>query len=79
MDEDGVEIYPPSVTADGMLAIIAGSKTSAIALSHVFYFLLRHPQCLQRLQKEIDDAFPRGDDPTHFTKQADMLYLNACM
>lgn len=70
-----------AATADGMLAIIAGSDTSATALSHVFYFMLRNPDCMKRLQKEIDETFPDAhtDDLFDYSKHADMPYLNACM
>lgn len=68
-----------NVTSDGLLALIAGSDTAATALSHIFYFLLRNPACYQRLQREIDETFPRGEDTMDFTKQTEMPYLNACM
>ena len=61
------------------MSIIAGSDTSATALSHIFYFLFRRPECLQRLYAEVDEAFPQGEDTMDFTKQAEMPYLNACM
>ncbi len=82
MNEDGVGVNKPSpeaIIADGMLSIIAGSDTSAIALSHVFYFFLRKPECLRKLQAEIDHVFPQGEDTMDFTEQAEMPYLNACM
>lgn len=82
IDEDGVEPIKPSmpnVRSDGLLAFVAGSDTVATALSHTFYFLLQNPRCYQLLQKEVDENFPRGEDPMDFSKQADMPYLNACM
>ena len=82
MDEDGVETTKPSlkeVVADGMLSIIAGSDTSAIALTHILYFLFQRPECFQKLSAEVDEVFPKGEDTMDFTKQAEMPYLNACM
>lgn len=83
MDGDDVEsVKPPmeEVAADGILAIIAGSDTSAIALSHTFFFLIRHPKFMKRLLKEIDSEYPQAmDTMIDFAKQADMPYLNACM
>ena len=38
----------------------AGSETTAISLSSVFYYLLRNPPALARLRAEIDDAARRG-------------------
>ena len=82
-DEDGVEpVKPDKVLAviDGQLAIIAGGDTTAITLSHVIYFLLRYPTYMERLRREVDEAFPQGEDSTlDFTKQTNMPLLNACM
>lgn len=58
---------------------MAGSDTSATALSHLWFYLLKHPEYYARLRKEVDEAFPRGEDPIDFTRQADMPFLNACM
>ena len=58
----------------------AGSDTAATTLSHLWYFLLSNPDCFARLRKEIDDAFPRGEDSMRdLTKQGAMPYLNACI
>lgn len=38
----------------------AGSETTAISLSAVFYFLLKNPAALARLRAEIDDAARAG-------------------
>lgn len=70
---------PQEILADGMLAIIAGSDTTATMLSHLFYFMLRHPQCAEQLQKELVATFPHDEDPIDFARLARMPYLNACM
>lgn len=67
------------VLADGMLALIAGSDTTSIALSHLCYVLLRHPACAARLRAEVDTAFPPGEDVLDFARHVDMPYLNACI
>lgn len=83
MDGDDLESVKPSmeeVASDGILAIIAGSDTSATALSNTFYFLLRHPRCMERLREEVESQYPGATDTTlDFAKQAEMPYLNACM
>jgi cytochrome P450 len=38
----------------------AGSETTAISLSSVFYFMLKNPETLRRLVQEIDDAGRQG-------------------
>ncbi|TCD67925.1 hypothetical protein EIP91_011789 [Steccherinum ochraceum] len=68
-----------SATADGMLSVIAGSDTSATAMSHLFYFLLRNPACMERLQKEIDVTFHEDHELEDYSKMGDMPYLNACI
>ena len=68
------------MASDGALAIIAGSDTAATALSQTLYFLLRHPECMQKLREEIESVYPGSTDPLlDFGKQAEMPYLNACM
>jgi len=83
MDGDDLEEVKPSmqeVAIDGILAIVAGSDTAAIALSQVFYFLIRNPRCMKRLSEEIDSKYPGATDPTlDFATQAEMPYLNACI
>ncbi|EKM54289.1 uncharacterized protein PHACADRAFT_196722 [Phanerochaete carnosa HHB-10118-sp] len=70
---------PDEITADGMLAVIAGSDTTSTVLVHLWYFMLRHPECAEKLHKEIDVTFPPGEDPLDFSRHADMPYLNACI
>jgi len=38
----------------------AGSETTAISLSAVFYYLLKNPACLSKLLKELDDNSRAG-------------------
>lgn len=38
----------------------AGSETTAITLGAIFYYLLRNPAALQRLQEELDEAGREG-------------------
>lgn len=69
------------IGAEGIVAIVAGTDTSAITLSHTIYLLLRHPKCLARLREEINARYPGTTDTTlgDFATQAEMPYLNACM
>ena len=59
--------------------IIAGSDTTATALCNIFWFLMCHPSAYQRLQKEVDGAFPPGENAMDTTKHIHMDYLNAVM
>ncbi|KAK7042168.1 cytochrome P450 [Favolaschia claudopus] len=71
--------YPfPLVVSNAVLAIVAGSDTSATVLSNTFFFLLTHPASYKRLQLEIDQAFPLGSkEPTDPALLANLPYLNA--
>lgn len=40
--------------------IFAGSETTAISLSSVFYHLLKHPRVYQKLMQELDEAAQSG-------------------
>ncbi|KAL2021696.1 hypothetical protein VTK56DRAFT_6788 [Thermocarpiscus australiensis] len=64
----------------------AGSETTAISLSAVFYFLLRNPRALARLRREIDDAARAGRFSDYETglvtwheSQAFLPYLDMCV
>ncbi|OBT66739.1 hypothetical protein VE03_04087 [Pseudogymnoascus sp. 23342-1-I1] len=57
--------HPNTVTQKEVLTLavsmaFAGSETTAISLSSVFYHLLRHPATMSRLLAELDDAEKRG-------------------
>ncbi|KAJ5450254.1 uncharacterized protein N7458_006703 [Penicillium daleae] len=63
----------------------AGSETTAISLSAVFYFLLKNPDALKRLLSEIDDAARAGafgDSETGLVtwhESQRLPYLDACV
>jgi cytochrome P450 len=57
----------------------AGSDTTAITLSSIFYHLMTHPASYRRLQAEIDDAARTGliSDPVTFSQAQQLPYLQA--
>lgn len=57
----------------------AGSDTTSITLSSIFYHLMTHPESYNRLQTEIDDAAREGriSDPITFTEAQQLPYLQA--
>ncbi|KAI8635632.1 cytochrome P450 [Xylariaceae sp. FL1651] len=63
----------------------AGSETTAISLSAVFYFLLRNPPVLAKLRAELDDAARAGafaDNEVGIVTWAEsqrLPYLDACV
>jgi len=67
------------VANDGALAIIAGSDTTSGALTATLYYLLHNPKAYERLQAEVDGAFPAGEEPLDVAKLNQMEWLNGCM
>ncbi|KAG7087513.1 hypothetical protein E1B28_013474 [Marasmius oreades] len=73
-DKDSQRPSIPEVVADGVLAIIAGTDTSAAAMSSTIWFVLRHPEVHKQLRKEIDEDFARNPDI-----RGELPYLSACI
>ncbi|KAJ7755797.1 cytochrome P450 [Mycena metata] len=75
---DNAEPYPLRfAVSNAVIAIIAGSDTSATVLSNTCYFLLTHPESYTRLQSEIDQALPLGKEPVEASILSSLPYLNA--
>ena len=58
--------------------MVAGTETTATALSGTTYYLLKNPDVLRRLTKEIRDAFADFDDVT-LEDLARLKYLHAVL
>ena len=73
------------VLAMGLSIIAAGSDTTAISLSAVFYYLLKNPECCRKLTEEVDAAFcaKSAQHATFytisFTEAQGLPYLSACI
>lgn len=65
--------------AESGLVIIAGSDTTSIVLSSIFWYLMCHPTVYGRLQGEVDHYFPHGENALDTSKHPHMLVLNAVM
>ena len=64
----------------GCLAnVVAGSDTTAISLSSIFYNLIKTPSALAALRDEIDTMAKNGEisDPVAFKEAQKMPYLQA--
>jgi Cytochrome P450 len=55
------------------------SDSTAVAITNVWYYLLRNPAQYARLQAEVDAAFPSGEEPFDQEKLSAMPFLLACM
>ncbi|KIM95590.1 hypothetical protein OIDMADRAFT_133798 [Oidiodendron maius Zn] len=75
-DERGMSL--PEIESNASFLIMAGSETTATALSGVTYLLLRNPEHLTALVHEIRSRFPL-DEAMDISALADCKYLNACL
>ncbi len=63
----------------------AGSETTAISLSSVFYYLLKNPRCMEELYKELDSKAKEGyfadneNGLVTWTESQSLPYLDACI
>ena len=64
---------------DGILAVTAGSSTTASALASMFFCLLSHPNTYASLQNEVDKFYPKGEDALVTKHHQDMVYMQAVM
>ncbi|KAI9653414.1 MAG: hypothetical protein M1821_007079 [Bathelium mastoideum] len=77
-----LEERDPSEVSDIQLAahaadfVTAGTETTATALSCITYYLLKSPEALERLRKEIHASFKSYGD-INATSTASLKYLNA--
>lgn len=65
----------------GISMVLAGSETTAITLTAIFYYLLKNPKAYKKLQAEVDEAFaevPRGN-AVPFQAAQKLPYLDACI
>ncbi|KAJ7476693.1 cytochrome P450 [Mycena latifolia] len=81
-DEAGLEKVKPTLetsAAEGFVAIIAASDTTAAALSSLLWFLISNPEYYRRAQLELDSVFVNGDDPLDVSKHGQLQFLSACI
>ncbi|KAG9231200.1 cytochrome P450 [Amylocarpus encephaloides] len=72
------------VTTMAVSMAFAGSETTAISLSSVFYFLLKNPPCLAALYRELDsrdkEGFFKGENGiVTWSESQELPYLDACI
>ncbi|KAI0706670.1 high nitrogen upregulated cytochrome P450 monooxygenase 2 [Earliella scabrosa] len=81
LNNDDLEDVPPppmkQLLDDGMLALVAGTDTTAGTLTSVFFCLATHPGAYAALRNEVDCFFPAGEDPLMYADYREMRYLNA--
>ncbi|KAF2170613.1 hypothetical protein M409DRAFT_64291 [Zasmidium cellare ATCC 36951] len=65
------------VFAVGLANILAGSDTTAISLSSVFWHLTTTPRAMQRLRAELDQAIAEGKMLGHFFPEGTEIGINS--
>ena len=65
----------------GLSMVFAGSETTAITLSAIFYYLLKNRSAYQKLQAELDSSLPEHErgTPVPFQTALKLPYLDACI
>ncbi|RDW80885.1 hypothetical protein BP5796_05583 [Coleophoma crateriformis] len=82
-DPDTGDKLPDSeVNAEALTQLIAGSDTTGNTITHVIDMMMRHPEKLQKLQAELDQAFPgplSHDFVAKFLECKDLPYTNGVL
>ncbi|KAL4625086.1 thromboxane-A synthase isoform X1 [Arapaima gigas] len=62
------------IVGQAVLFLLAGYETSSSTLAVVCYLMAIHPECQEKLQREVDDFFSRHDSPDYDNVQ-ELKYL----
>ena len=63
----------------------AGSETTAISLSSVFYYLLKNPRCMEKVYEELDSKAKEGffgdyeNGLVTWSESQNLPYIDACI
>jgi cytochrome P450 len=66
------------MTSNAGLFVFAGSETTATLLSGTTYYLLRNPEKMEKLVKEVRGAF-KSEKDINFQSVSELKYLVACL
>ncbi|KAK8031536.1 hypothetical protein PG990_001270 [Apiospora arundinis] len=78
--ETGTQAYDEtSLRAEANLLIIAGSDTTAVSLSGIFWYLIHDSLRCQKLVDELMATFESANDIVYGSKLSSCVYLRACI
>ncbi|KAI6087576.1 cytochrome P450 monooxygenase-like protein [Hypoxylon rubiginosum] len=78
--DTGLPAYDDSeLWAESSMLIVAGSDTTAVSLSGIFFYLTGDPQRYQKLVDEIRSTFGSVEEIVHGSKLSGCTYLRACV
>ncbi|KAG7455873.1 hypothetical protein MATL_G00245670 [Megalops atlanticus] len=63
------------IVGQAFIFLLAGYETSSNTLAFVCYLLATHPECQERVQREVDDFFARHEAPDYHNVQ-ELKYLD---
>jgi cytochrome P450 len=75
---EGGGLATSELHSNGATFMLAGTETTATELSGLTYLLLKSPEKMKRLKKEVRTAFSTTDEMT-ITKLSKLSYLQACI
>ncbi|PYI09546.1 cytochrome P450 [Aspergillus sclerotiicarbonarius CBS 121057] len=76
--KDSLRLSREEMYANSQLFMVAGTETTATALSGLTYQLLLNPDKLERITKEVRETFEQDSD-IDMLRLAQMKYLNRCI
>ncbi|THH30118.1 hypothetical protein EUX98_g4053 [Antrodiella citrinella] len=78
-NEDGADLAFHVVLDDAVLAVIAGSESTASAMSNALFFVMRDPDVYTKLKAEVDMHYPQGTNACDTRHYGKMVYLDAVL
>lgn len=75
-DENGEPLGRAELTAEALTQLIAGSDTTSNSSCALLYHCLRNPHVVPKLQKELDEAIPKGIDVPTYEMVKELPYLD---
>lgn len=76
-DEKGEKLGREELTAEALTQLIAGSDTTSNTSCALLFHCLQHPDVIERLQKELDEAIPDVDTVPTFEMVKDLPYVDS--
>lgn len=70
--DEGVSMSDEALRDEMMTMLLAGHKTTAVALTYTWYLLSKNPEQEARLHEELDEVL--GGDPPEFDDLSDLTY-----
>jgi cytochrome P450 len=67
------------IHAEARLLLVAGSDSTSVTMSALFYFLAHYPRVLTKLVQEIMNTFPEPNDIVPGPRLSSCKYLRACI